>query len=155
MLCEKCKKNNATVLYKQTVNGKSEQYALCSDCTGKVSFGGFFDDDFNFFGSMFEKKTNEREQVCNLCGATYAQIAKEGKVGCSKCYEVFADRLRPSIERIHGNTKHVGKKPKDAVVRDDRAEKLNELRTRLSAAIADERFEEAAKLRDEIKEMEA
>jgi protein arginine kinase activator len=158
MLCEKCKKKAATVLYKQTVNGVSEQMALCADCANKVSLGGLFDDNFNFFGSLFEKKPRSAdEKVCTLCGSTYDQIVRDGKVGCAKCYEVFADRLRPSIERIHGNSRHVGKKPKGDIKHDEhdeKKEKLDRLRKELSEAVEQENFEQAAKLRDEIRALE-
>ncbi len=154
MLCEKCKKRNATVLYKQTINGVSEQIALCADCANQFSFGSF-GGDFNFFGTMFDKRPKSApDQVCTLCGSTYEQIAREGKVGCAKCYEIFADRLRPSIERIHGNSRHVGRKPKGAVERDQKEEQLKALRKELSNAVAEENFEQAAKLRDQIRALE-
>lgn len=156
MLCEKCKKRNATVLYKQTVNGVSEQMALCAECANQSSIGGFFDDDLNFFGSLFDHKPvrTADEKVCTLCGSTYEQIAREGKVGCAKCYEIFADRLRPSIERIHGNSRHVGRKPKGAAERSEKKERLKSLRDQLAKAVKEEDFENAAKLRDEIRALE-
>ncbi len=155
MLCERCKKRNATVLYKQTVGGVTEQTALCAECANSVSLGSFFENDFNLFGSLFEKKPRTaQEKVCTLCGSTYEQIARTGKVGCAKCYEVFADRLRPSIERIHGNSRHVGRKPKGGTVRDEKKEKCDALRLALKDAIASEDFEQAAKLRDEIRALE-
>ncbi|MCI8590690.1 MAG: hypothetical protein HFE77_08310 [Clostridiales bacterium] len=157
MLCDKCKKRNATVLYKQTVNGVSEQMALCSECANQMSIGGLFDDDFNFFGSLFKGSGSalpSEDKVCTLCGSTFEQIARDGKVGCAKCYEIFEDRLRPSIERLHGRVEHIGRKPKGSVQRDEKQEKLKELKEQLAASIEKENFEEAAKLRDEIRGLE-
>jgi protein arginine kinase activator len=87
-------------------------------------------------------------------------------LGCGSCYEAFADRLGPLIERTHeGAACHVGKAPVRAVfpgdavptsgdggpaVR-DRAGALTELRRRLRTAIAAERFEAAAQIREEIR----
>ncbi|MCI8331848.1 MAG: hypothetical protein HFE78_03390 [Clostridiales bacterium] len=143
-------------MYKQTVNGVSEQMALCSECANQMSIGGLFDDDFNFFGSLFKGNSTlpTEEKVCTLCGSTFDQIARDGKVGCAKCYEIFEDRLRPSIERLHGRTKHVGRTPKGSAQRDEKQEKIKELKEQLAKAIEKENFEEAAKLRDEIRGLE-
>lgn len=155
MLCEKCKKRNATVLYKQTVNGVSEQLALCSECANAVSFGGLFDDDLNLFGNLFSStqiKPSE-EKVCDLCGSTFSEIAREGKVGCARCYSIFGDRLSPMIERIHMGSRHIGRKPPKE--RDAKKDELDALKKQLSEAIEKEDFESAAKLRDMIREKEA
>ena len=156
MLCDKCKKRNATVMYKQTVNGVSEQMALCSECANQMSIGGLFDDDFNFFGSLFTGGSTlpAEEKVCTLCGSTFEQIARDGKVGCAKCYEIFEDRLRPSIERLHGRVGHVGRKPKGTPQMNEKTDKIKTLKEKLAKAIQNENFEEAAKLRDEIRGLE-
>ena len=155
MLCDRCKKRNASVWYKQTINGVSEQVALCAECASEVSVGGFFDDGFNFFGNLFsaQKGKGVEEKVCDLCGSTFDDITREGKVGCARCYGIFGDRLRPMIERIHGNSRHVGRKPPQ--MRDKKQDELSALKKQLAAAIEKEDFESAAKLRDKIREMEA
>ena len=156
MLCEKCKKRNATILYKQTINGVTEQMALCPECANAMSLGSIFDVDFNFFGSLFKQSAPPlaEEKVCTLCGSTFDQIAREGKVGCAKCYEIFADRLRPSIERIHGHSSHVGRKPKGGAKKNEKRDQIKELKRQLAEAIKQENFEKAAELRDQIKQME-
>ena len=156
MLCTRCKKRPATVFYKQTVNGVSEESALCEKCASEMQIGNFFDNDLNFFGSLFDKRParTSEQRVCDLCGSTFEQIAEDGKVGCARCYEIFADRLLPSIERIHGNSHHVGRHPVRDREADERADALAEKKKQLSEAIEKEDFESAAKLRDEIKEME-
>lgn len=174
MLCEKCKKNKATVLYKQVINGVASSVSLCAGCAPAASFG--FGGELNLFGGLFESavRTAAPEVRCNLCGATYAEIAREGKVGCAKCYETFADRLRDSIRRIHGAARHVGSEDGEGPLRHGDAvtppttgedggmtpscptekEQLDALRAALSAAIAEERYEDAARIRDELKEAE-
>lgn len=185
MLCEKCKKNKATVLYKQVINGVASTARLCAGCAPGPSVG--FGADINLFGGLFESavRTAVPEVRCNLCGATYAEIAREGKVGCAKCYDTFADRLRGSVERIHGAVRHVKSEdegplrhggavtppPKGETVDNPSVtqgvtpplaqgrqtagkEQLDELRQALAAAIADERYEDAARIRDKIKEAE-
>ena len=77
-----------------------------------------------------------------------------GRLGCSECYETFKSQLAPLLKRIHGADRHVGKVPITIgkTVRDTRT--LQEFKIKMEKAIQDEQFEEAAKLRDQIKELE-
>ena len=40
MLCEKCKKNKATVFYEENINGKKRSYSLCEDCAAELQKSG-------------------------------------------------------------------------------------------------------------------
>ena len=118
-LCQKCKVNNANVFYKQTINGKTTQLALCEDCAAKsgIDFGASFMPDL--FGSVFGALSDglgcpaelAPAKKCPVCGATFADITREGKLGCAKCYETFADELSGTIEGIHGSVNHIGRRP--------------------------------------------
>jgi protein arginine kinase activator len=91
---------------------------------------------------------------CPNCGLTYQNFRKLGRLGCSECYEAFKKELGPLLKRIHGSDRHVGKVPLKGgkTIRDTRT--LQDLRIQLEKAIQMEEFEEAAKLRDKIKELE-
>lgn len=172
MLCERCKKNDAAIHYREIVNGKEKSYLLCADCakelekSGEISLGApklFGDGEmstFNsMFGSLFAPRRGERalseSKKCPLCGATFGELVKEGKVGCAKCYEVFASELERTITGIHGQTTHSGKSP--AKLRDklDVRQKIGALERELKQAVKDERYERAAELRDEINALRA
>ena len=112
----------------------------------------------NFLGSFFGYVLPARTQAtrCEFCGSSYSEIAKSGHVGCAKCYEIFADQLYPSINRIHGNTTHCGKNSKlKSKAEPTKEDKLKKLKAELEKAISEQNFEYAAELRDKIKEMEA
>ena len=115
MKCQKCGANNANTHVKTVVNGEFREYDLCSDCAHKMGYTTMFSDMDNEFsgllGSFFNNVLPARTQAtrCEFCGSSYPEIAKTGMVGCAHCYELFADRLYPSIRRIHGNTTHCGK----------------------------------------------
>lgn len=165
MLCQKCKKNEANTHVKSVVNGQYEEYMLCSQCAKEMGYTNLFSDmnsDFNsILGSFFSNALPARSETtrCESCGSTYHVIAKSGRVGCADCYSLFLSELMPSIRRIHGNTTHCGKRPNlindDHVVEkaDDKAE-IDNLKEELQKAIEEQNFELAAKLRDEIREME-
>lgn len=171
MKCQKCNKNEANTHVKRVINGEFEEYHLCSECAKEMGYNNVFSDftssfadDFNsLFGSFFENALPARTQAtrCETCGTSYNDIASSGMMGCANCYDVFSDRILPTIRRIHGNTTHMGKNSpsyKKIEVEEKPAEEkkdeLGELKAELDKAIKDQEFEKAAVLRDKIKEKE-
>lgn len=160
MLCQSCSKNTATTYVKTIINGVLTESALCPECAKKLGYTDIFSNfEFNF-GSILGNNSNKKENKeveCSFCGSTFESIAKSGKIGCANCYKVFYDRLIPSIQRIHGNTKHSGKRPGSAaLILHPRAQlssaamKIQEKQNELEKAIKEQNFEYAAVLRDEI-----
>ena len=86
---------------------------------------------------------------------TFEDIAQSGKVGCAKCYQTFKSLLAPSLKRIHGNTQHTGKVPSSAGEMVKKQNEIKRLKEELNQMIAQQNFEEAAKLRDQIRAMES
>ena len=171
MLCERCKKNNASFFYNETVNGKTTSFALCQECArelekeGKISFSHHAHDPFShfadvddlfsgFFGSPKKAAVPANEKRCTLCASSFPEIVKNGKVGCAKCYEVFADELERTIRSIHGNVKHIPRATPEQKEENEKKAKISELKNELKTAIEKEEFERAAALRDEIKKLE-
>jgi protein arginine kinase activator len=161
MLCDNCKKNKATTYFKKTVNGETTETFLCEDCAKKLGIGagmmfkngGFADfDGFDFFlPDLFKPTRLGTEKKCE-CGRTFSEIAKTGLVGCEKCYETFKKELASTLRKMHGATTH---KPRiEASKKADPQAEIKALRDRMSRAIKEENFEEAARLRDEIKARE-
>ena len=166
MKCQKCGANNANTHVKTIINGEFREYDLCSECAHKMGYTNVFaemENDFSgLLGSFFTNVLPARTQAtrCEFCGSTYSEIAKTGHVGCAKCYELFADRLYPSIRRIHGNTTHCGKnspsaKAEKAKPEPTKEDKISQLKTELDKAVEQQNFERAAELRDQINGMEA
>ena len=76
-------------------------------------------------------------------------------MGCAQCYDTFRKQLLPSIERIHGRASHCGKTPEREITEEDKKKKqLDELKDKLQKAVDAQEYEQAAKFRDEIKELE-
>ncbi|MBR4881805.1 MAG: UvrB/UvrC motif-containing protein [Clostridia bacterium] len=153
MLCSKCHKNEASVYFKQNINGEVREYALCRECAAEAELGFA---PLNLFGSMFTPVRPKTEQKrCTLCSSTLADIKKKGKVGCAECYSVFADELKPMIENIHRTAKHCGRAPEGYAQSKKAENELDKLKKELKAAIDAEEYERAAELRDLIKSKEA
>lgn len=161
MLCQNCGKHEATTHIKRIVNGESTEAHLCADCAKSLGYSGAFSDfGFSFsdmLSSLFEPAAigalSNSVLRCEKCGSSFNDIVKSGKVGCSNCYETFYDKLMPSIERIHGRTRHEGKIANGSPAQKKNA-KVEALKEQLQAAVNMQDYETAAKLRDEIKELE-
>lgn len=158
MLCTNCKKEQATFFYTQNINGKETSAALCPHCA-KQSGIGSTDILSPLFHPFAAEKTPKRDngKTCSLCGLTFTDILSLGKVGCPDCYSTFRDELRETIRSIHGTAKHVGLTPErsTAITPEPNKEPTEEemLRAALETAIRNENYEEAARLRDRIKEL--
>ena len=159
MLCENCKKNAATTYFKQTVNGKTREVFLCSECAAKLGLGDSFSNFGNFgFGlsamsDLLGSYSAPASAKCPTCGITLNEVSRTGTMGCADCYETFRDYLRRLLPRISGNKIHNGKVP-HAEQKTDGDEILS-LKKRLEEAIKTENFEEATVLQDKIRELEA
>lgn len=173
MLCQKCGKKTANIYYKQTVNGHTKEYALCGDCAEQLKEQGVFEikmpsffDDFEhdlLFDDLFgitslpgakPKENITENKKCTLCGSTFDDLVKRGKVGCAKCYEVFGEELKKTVESIHGKEKYVGRFPKKLRAKKSNEDEILKLKKSLEDAVKAQEYEKAAVLRDEIKALE-
>jgi len=168
MLCNICNKNQATVHLTEIVDDQMSELHLCDECARKKSMQmeqqfGLSDllaglVDYGKQPGGVEQQTEALQ--CPACGLTYDDFRKIGRLGCSECYTAFAKFLGPLLKRIHGASVHAGKLPpqtEQSVV--IKAQKVKEtglpgLKEQLQQAIEREEFEEAARLRDKIKELE-
>ncbi len=182
MLCENCGKNEANVRYTQIINGVKKEMNLCEKCSQKLGIG-VTHMDFNmpislssFLGDFLEdtepsfltEMIPQNNTVCEQCHMSYDDFVNSGKFGCSNCYETFSKKIDPLLKKLHGANRHVGRgikgyvsnnKTKKVVPTIKKSEevkttKLDELKNNLKIAIQEERYEDAAKIRDEIKKLE-
>ncbi len=160
MLCDVCHKNPATVHLTEIVDDQMSELHLCEDCARQKS--AQMDSQFGLSDLLagiadFGKPAAEKDggvAKCPKCGLTYADFKKVGRLGCGECYVAFKKYLAPLLKKIHGSAQHLGKSPaKVTPVVQDKID-LRDLRIKLQMAVEQEDFEEAARLRDRIKEME-
>jgi len=166
MLCDVCGKNSATVHLTEIIDEQMNELHLCEGCARDKSAA--MEQQFGLSDLLagmadFEKVSSKEEETvtlkCPSCGLTYADFKKIGRLGCGECYNVFRKYLAPLLKRIHGSNQHIGKNPvktkRKVTVTKSVTVTLSELKDQLQKAIQQEAFEEAARLRDQIKEMEA
>ncbi len=92
---------------------------------------------------------------CPVCGFTQADLKKTARLGCSACYDVFSDVLEGMLKNMHKGTHHVGKAPANYLKHRKFEEKIKTLQTNLEKAVAEEEYEKAADLRDQIRKIES
>lgn len=149
--CDLCGKP-ATVHLTQIVNSKVHKVDLCEACAqakGVTDPSGFSLADLLLKASLNPELPTETVR-CEQCGATQADFKKLGRFGCPACYEAFKGIIEPMLGNMHKGTVHVGKVPRRALERKSLYDRLTHLQGELDEAIKAERYEDAARFRDEI-----
>ncbi|MBQ6257101.1 MAG: UvrB/UvrC motif-containing protein [Clostridia bacterium] len=152
MLCEECGKNQAEVMMTTVINGESTTRHLCRECLKKYKAGDLQAVLAAVLSAM-TSKAQAPDITCPRCGETYAEFQKTGMLGCAECYQAFRKELTPLITRVQGRAQHAGRRPPVSEEEQARQNRMEELRTLMEAAVAEENFEEAARLRDELRAM--
>ena len=157
MICGICKEKQATVHLTQIAGDKMQKVDLCEQCAkdkGVNDPAGFSLADLLIgLGASqdLEQLPGGANLKCPHCGFTQADFKKAGRLGCAECYFTFAEGLGGLLKSMHKGVKHIGKVPQHLQQSRDLAEKLKSLQRKLDKAVADEDFEQAAVVRDEIK----
>ena len=183
-VCQVCKKARATVHLTEidAENAEPTEMHLCENCardsgtsqkaspspSASVSFTTSLID-------LHKKKAGAsagQNLVCPECGMTYQEFRVKGRFGCVTCYDAFAAGLVTLLEKVHGASEHVGPPPPPSTAAAEPAEdeveapvdddppaalrrELGELRRQLRSVVDEENYEEAARLRDRISEVES
>ncbi|MGA3006490.1 MAG: UvrB/UvrC motif-containing protein [Opitutaceae bacterium] len=148
--CDLCSKP-ATVHLTQIVNNKVHKVDLCEACAqakGVTDPSGFSLADLLLKTSLNAEPTASLR--CEQCGFTSMDFKKHGRFGCPACYDHFKDIIEPMLDNMHKGSTHVGKVPQRALERKSLYDRLTRLETDLDSAIKAERYEDAARFRDEI-----
>lgn len=162
MLCSNCSLKEASFHYKYILNGKKSEIHLCSDCAktlGYIKEQDSFLGHSNFLGDFFSVPnfhgSSSETLSCPSCGTPYRDIRRSGYVGCDQCYESFAEPIDTMLAKIQPSTVHKGKLSGAQGKKIERENAIKNLKEELSRAIIDEKYEQAAVIRDKIKELEA
>ncbi len=165
MLCSNCNKNKATIHYKTVTNGVAREMHLCSECAAEMGIGekylDLFGDGLNFnsiFNHLFANSNSTQSLAtakrCEGCGTDFTTFNSTGLLGCDKCYDVFSDAVETMLAKTQGATSHNGKITGTDKEKITKQNELRDLKSNLQKAILEEKYEEAAILRDKIKEIE-
>lgn len=159
-VCQNCNQAKATVHITDTVPEKRERH-LCEECAEKENV--IVKQNHKTTGDVLQEFIKQKiapgagdDKACPRCGITFREFRLKGQLGCPHDYEVFRALLTPLIERAHeGASHHVGKVPCTAEATVRKQTGLLKLRRDLEEAVEKENYEQAARLRDQIEELES
>jgi len=151
----------------QFVNGKKTEINICHECAygdeqpnidnlfqglmGSLLAQGIKDAQIAAAGKN-DAMTDEPE--CTACSMTYREFRKKGRLGCVECYTTFRRHLVPIFNSIQTNSEHKGKIPLRSRAKLNMERKIDILRREQQVLIDQEKYEKAAALRDEIRELQ-
>lgn len=175
MLCQKCHKKTASIFISSIINGQETRIYLCDDCAKDYPLFDFdFQDLFSIKDVMDKLKIDENNSIdkrkenlleiennsedknitCPNCYNTYDEYRETGKLGCSRCYEIFEKQLKCIFKNIYGYKEYIGKSPKKDGGQICISKEIRILKEDLNRAIEQEEYEKAADIRDKINELE-
>ncbi len=159
MLCDVCKSESACVFLTQIVDGKMQKVNLCESCsrergvTDPTAFA--LADLLQGLGAAQDvEQLAGRGQKCGTCGFTQAEFKKTGRLGCSACYATFTEGITSLLSSMHKGSSHSGKVPERQARFVEKEKALKELHVQLRQAVKSENYEDAATLRDRIRQLE-
>jgi protein arginine kinase activator len=154
------------------IDGQVKSFELCEDCAANYlnpqevqeiqsqetpteeiqpqeqALKGVFDILMAFMNQSHPWVYGAKNKVCHTCGMSLSEVQSKGQLGCPQCYEVFGPELQYFFTKAQGGTEHVGKHP-----RQEESDLLATLEEFLDESIKKEDYEQAAALRDQIKEL--
>lgn len=163
MICQICGVREATIKFTQIINQKKKEMHICEVCAEEKGYtnplasfpkilGGLI------LGIMGELPTADKrehlELKCDYCQLSWNEFQDKGLLGCGHCYDSFIEPLKALLRKTHGSNKHIGDRPADQRTSGS-VDELDRLHKELKRAIKAENYESAAKLRDQIRDIEA
>lgn len=165
MQCQKCDKP-ATFHITDLVDGEPKEVHLCEVCAKEFlaplaeeadsvvpEMAGLLAQQLAI-GQTAEELAELDGRVCPVCGISFLEFRKQGRLGCPHDYVHFSKELEPLLVNIHGETQHIGKTPANGSGNAEQQTQLIRLRREMKEAVSKEEYERASEIRDEIKAIE-
>lgn len=162
MPCEECGVNEACYTISVMMGGQVNQRHLCADCMARMNMSIATGNIKQLLGAIMSAITGAEsladampaaDVVCRRCGTALSAFTKSGRLGCPGCYEAFREQLTPMLQQIHGRVEHAGRRPLDTEEAQRSRSRHEEMQRRMEQAVAEEDFETAARLRDQLRAM--
>ena len=158
IICQNCKQEKAVVHLTDIKGDQKVETHLCLACAHKLGVAYQTTVSLSSLSELLSQVTAEGQEqpqevpdiTCEVCSMSLAEFQKEGRFGCANDYAVFREHIMPLLERVHDGTSHMGKVPRSAGDDVKAPAEVRALRAKLQAAVGEEDYEEAARLRDEL-----
>ena len=151
MKCQQCEKP-ATFHITELTGGQPQELHLCEGCAKSYLTHG--EPGSAPVAPTLANVAKLDQRSCPVCGISFYEFRNQGRLGCPHDYVYFEKELTPLIANIHGETQHVGKRPRGHEGGTDEHTELIRLRREMDEAKQKEHYERAAELRDQIRQLE-
>lgn len=149
MLCQNCRKREATVSHTANIGGKVCAYHLCAFCADAM-FSSFESSFTQGLDAGLLDEPEYEEKSCPLCGMRFSEYQRRGLLGCPTCYDVFHTELMPYVAKIQGKVTHVGASGGVSTAEHDEMIKLSALQKAMEEALARGDYAEAGRINRRI-----
>lgn len=174
MICQMCGQRDGTVHLLELKNGQRKSVWLCSICAAGRADMSLADltqetdgDELESLDEsaalaaylrLIQEPAESAEAAgtvppCGECGYDLNMFRADNRLGCPACYGHFKSQILPILARYHRHASHLGKVPRQAIGAASQQGELTRLRVALEKAIQGENYEEAARLRDVMRDL--
>jgi protein arginine kinase activator len=156
MKCQRCPQAATLHITEIVSEDQVEEMHLCEKCAHEY----LYEPQQKQAGKSAAPSLEEGDEPavmnreCEVCGIKFVDFRNTGRLGCPHDYVCFKRQLEPLIVNIHGETAHTGKRPRRGAGGTESQTELIRLRRKMKEAVAAEDYEEASRLRDEIRRVE-
>jgi protein arginine kinase activator len=161
MKCEICGLKEAVIHIRQIQKDLVHELHICEECAQEKGLIREEESELpiaNLLSGLLEGKdmtgAGEVKEVCPGCGMKASDFRKQGKLGCAQCFTAFEKDVRAIVSQMAARPRHAGRLPGSFSEEARTAAADAGLREELREAVEREDYEEAARLRDQIREAE-
>lgn len=155
MKCEMCHNHDATVHFKQVVDGRVQEVWICRGCAESQGLNLESPQSLTdfFFGASVESQPvpPDKDHACPVCAMKLSDFRRLSRLGCRQCYPTFQEDVETALNQLQDGDRHLGKIP----VRERISVEIAQLEDALASAIQAQQFEDAARIRDELRDIRA
>ena len=152
-MCDECGLLPANIHLTQIIENETQSFHLCEECARKRGINISIDEEaMNAQADPLSPSPLETDRECPTCRLKLSEFRSKGRLGCPGCYASFEGEIG-ALLLAYGSTEHKGKPYRRSVADKQEKADVSRLRSELDAAIRNEEFERAAKLRDAIHDL--
>lgn len=163
MKCDGCKKNEAHLVLHMITNGQVATRSLCMECAKKaheemtqafstmgMTMAGL--DDMRLDSAAAQREDlHLPRMICASCRTAYEDIDHDTVFGCPQCYQAFHGQVIDYLSSLR-EQEQPARAAAEPLHMEPAPVTEGDLRERLNEALKTEDYEQAASLRDRLKE---
>ena len=162
MKCEICGLKDAVIHIRQIQKDLVHELHICEECAQEKGLIREEESELpiaNLLSGLLEGKdmtgAGEVKESCPGCGLKASEFRKQGKLGCAECFQAFEKDVKAIVSQMAARPRHAGRLPRTFAEQAASADATDSLREELREAVEREDYEEAARLRDRIREADS